>query len=128
MSSPNRIPGTPRGLPPHAQVRTAFAQTPRMMSNTTQAVSPPGEDAVERRVLEVIADRTQTPIEQITRDSRLVPELTDSLGATEVVMDLEEEFEGSIPDEAAEQIATVGQLIDHVKTHLASVSANAPGS
>ena len=93
-----------------------------MTQDTTQAVSPPpGEDPVGRRVLDIIAERTGTPIDRITRDTRLVPELTDSLGATEVVMDLEDEFEGSIPDEAADGIQTVGQLIDHVKTHMASV-------
>ena len=92
-----------------------------MPQNTTQDVTPLREDSVERRVLEIISERTQTPIDRIVRESRLVPELSDSLGATEIVMDLEDEFEGAIPDEAAEQIQTVGQLIDHVKTHLASV-------
>ncbi len=33
-------------------------------------------------------------------------------------MALEDEFEGSIPDEAASSIETVGQLAEHVKTHL----------
>ena len=92
-----------------------------MTQDTTPDVPPLGEDPVERRVLDILVERTHTPIAQIARDSRLIPDLTDSLGLVEVVMDLEEEFEGSIPDDTAEQIQTVGQLIDHVKTHLASV-------
>ena len=92
-----------------------------MTELTTQAVTPLGKDPVERRVLDIVVERTQVPLERIDRDSRIVPELTDSLGAVEIVMDLEDEFEGSIPDETADEIQTVGQLIDHVKTHLASV-------
>lgn len=107
-----------------------------MTQNTTQdvlqGVPPLDEASVERRVLEIIAERTQTPIDRIHRrihrECRLMPELTDSLGVTEIVMDLEDEFEGAIPDEAAEQIQTVGQLIDHVKTHLASAPSGAAGS
>jgi acyl carrier protein len=92
-----------------------------MTEPTTQDFAPLGEDPVERRVLEIIVKRTQHPLERIARDSRIVPELTDSLGAVEIVMDLEDEFEGSIPEETADEIQTVGQLVDHVKTHLASV-------
>ena len=92
-----------------------------MTETTTQAVSPFGDDPVERRVLEIIVERSGTPLEKLARDTRLIPDVTDSLGVTEIVMDLEEEFEGAIPDDTAEQIQTVGQLIDHVKTHLASV-------
>ena len=92
-----------------------------MTETTTQADPALGDDPIERRVLDVIVERTQVPLNHIARDSRIVPELTDSLGAVEIVMDLEDEFEGSIPDEAADEIQTVGQLIDHVKAHLASV-------
>ena len=92
-----------------------------MSETTTQAVFPFGADPVERRVLEIIVERSGTPLEKLDRDTRLIPDVTDSLGVTEIVMDLEEEFDGSIPDDTAEQIQTVGQLVDHVKTHLASV-------
>ena len=92
-----------------------------MTENTTQAVAPTSNDPVERRVLEIIVERSGTPLEKLACDTRLIPDVTDSLGVTEIVMDLEEEFEGSIPDDAAEQIQTVGQLVDHVKTHLATV-------
>ena len=92
-----------------------------MTEHTTQVVAPFGDDPVERRVLEIILERSDTPLAKMDRDTPLIPDVTDSLGVTEIVMDLEEEFEGSIPDESADQIKTVGHLIDHVKTHLASV-------
>jgi acyl carrier protein len=91
-----------------------------MSQSTTQVVSALGSDSIERKVLEIIVERTGVPIETIARESS-IPELTDSLGVVEIIMDLEDEFEGSIPDEEAEKILTVGQLIDYVKANLASV-------
>ena len=90
----------------------------RCMSNSTPA--PTGdEDAnqvVERKVIDVIVERLHVERAQVTPDARLY-DLTDSLGLTEVVMDLEDEFESSMPDEAIGTIQTVGQLVDYVRTH-----------
>ena len=44
----------------------------------------------------------------------------DSLGVVELLMALEDEFGVSIPDEEAEDIATVGQAVDIVIAKLAS--------
>ena len=41
----------------------------------------------------------------------------DSLDTVELVMEFEDEFELSIPDEEAEKINTVGQAIDYVRKH-----------
>jgi acyl carrier protein len=96
-----------------------------MTQETIQVVTTFTDDAVERRVLEIIVERSGTPLERMNRDTLIIPDVTDSLGMVEIVMDLEEEFEGSIPDDAADKIQTVGQLLDHVKTHLASVKTGA---
>jgi acyl carrier protein len=44
----------------------------------------------------------------------------DSLDIVELIMELEEEFEVTIPDEEAEQIKTVGELIDCIARQLPS--------
>jgi acyl carrier protein len=90
----------------------------------TPVVTPLGDDPVGRKVLDILVERTGAPAETIARESS-IPELTDSLGVVEIIMDLEDEFEGSIPDDEAEKIMTVGQLIDYVKTHLAAVKTGA---
>lgn len=78
-----------------------------------------GDDWVERKVIEVVAEFADEKPQAITREARLL-DLTDSLGLTEVVMALEDEFESSIPDDDVGNIVTVGQLIDYVKAHFPS--------
>ena len=41
----------------------------------------------------------------------------DSLDIVELIMALEEEFDMEIPDEEAEKISTVGDVIDYIKSH-----------
>ena len=84
----------------------------------------PADELLYQRVLDVVAEHAHThvPREAIAPDSRLF-DLTDSLGVMEIVMALEDEFEGQIPDAAAGTIQTVGQLVEYVQTHLASMQA-----
>jgi acyl carrier protein len=83
-----------------------------------ESIATGGEDAdrIEQKVIDVIVERAHVERVQVVRDARLY-DLTDSLGLTEIVMDLEDEFEGSMPDEAVGTIQTVGQLIDYVHDH-----------
>lgn len=76
------------------------------------------ERSIEQRVIEIVAEKTHTPVERIDRETRLF-DITDSLGAVEVVMELEDEFEGSIPEDVADKLQTIGHIIDYVKEHLA---------
>ena len=55
---------------------------------------------------------------EITRETHFINDLNaDSLDTVELVMEFEDEFELSIPDEEAEKIQTVGQAIDYIKEH-----------
>ena len=86
------------------------------MNTVTSASGDGGADEIEQKVIDVIVERLHVERAQVTRDARLY-DLTDSLGLTEVVMDLEDEFESSMPDEAVGTIQTVGQLIDYVRAN-----------
>ena len=46
----------------------------------------------------------------------------DSLDTVELVMEFEDEFKTSIPDEEAEKIQTVGEVIEYIKGHMDSSS------
>jgi acyl carrier protein len=74
---------------------------------------------IEERVVEIVAEQMGVDKAQITRETSFVNDLgADSLDTVELVMEFEDEFDISIPDEDAEKIQTVGQAIDYVDAHL----------
>jgi acyl carrier protein len=74
---------------------------------------------IEERVAEIVAEQMGVDKSQITRETSFVNDLgADSLDTVELVMEFEDEFDISIPDEDAEKIQTVGQAIEYVEAHL----------
>ena len=72
--------------------------------------------SVEERVIDIVAEQLGQSKDLITRDTSFVNDLgADSLDTVELVMELEEEFDINIPDEAAEKIETVGQAIHFIE-------------
>ena len=72
--------------------------------------------SVEERVVNIVAEQLGVEKEKITRDSNFVNDLgADSLDTVELVMELEEEFDINIADDAAEKIQTVGEAINHIE-------------
>ena len=75
-------------------------------------------DETEEKVIEIVAEQMGVDRSEITRETSFVNDLNaDSLDTVELVMEFEDEFELSIPDEEAEKIQTVGQAIDYIKEH-----------
>ena len=76
---------------------------------------------IETKVRKIVAEQMGMSENEISRETSFVNDLNaDSLDTVELVMEFEEEFELSIPDEEAEKIQTVGQAIDYIKAHLDS--------
>lgn len=74
--------------------------------------------SVEQRVIDIVADQLGVEKEKIKSESNFVNDLgADSLDTVELVMELEEEFDISIPDDAAEKIQTVGEAIKHIESN-----------
>ena len=74
--------------------------------------------SVEERVIEIVSEQMGVAKDQITRETSFVNDLgADSLDTVELVMEFEEEFDITIPDEEAEKIQTVGQAIDYIEEH-----------
>ena len=70
-------------------------------------------------MVEIVAEQMGVDKGQITRETSFVNDLgADSLDTVELVMEFEDEFDISIPDEEAEKIQTVGRAIDYVEAHL----------
>jgi len=75
-------------------------------------------DELEAKVIEIVSEQMGVDKSEITRDTGFVNDLNaDSLDTVELVMEFEDEFEISIPDEQAEKIQTVGQAIDYIREH-----------
>jgi len=74
---------------------------------------------VEERVKKIVVEQLGVKEDEASNEASFVDDLgADSLDTVELVMALEEEFGCEIPDEDAEQIQTVQQAIEYIKTHL----------
>jgi acyl carrier protein len=72
--------------------------------------------SVEDQVKNIVSEQLGVEKDKISRESNFVNDLgADSLDTVELVMELEEEFDISIPEDAAEKIQTVGEAIDHIE-------------
>lgn len=71
--------------------------------------------AVETKVTEIVSEQMGVDKAEISRDTSFINDLNaDSLDTVELVMEFEDEFDMSIPDEEAEKIQTVGAAIDYI--------------
>lgn len=72
--------------------------------------------SIEERVVEIVSENLGVSKESVARQTRFIEDIgADSLDIVELVMELEEEFEITIPDEQAEKIKTVGEAIDYIE-------------
>ncbi len=72
--------------------------------------------SVKERVIDIVAEQLGVNKDQITEETHFVNDIgADSLDTVELVMELEEEFDINIPDDAAEKIQTVGEAIHYIE-------------
>ena len=71
--------------------------------------------AIEKKVIEIISEQMGADKNEIARETSFINDLNaDSLDTVELVMEFEDEFDMSIPDEEAEKIQTVGAAVDYI--------------
>ena len=71
--------------------------------------------AIESKVIDIISEQMGVDRSEITRETSFINDLNaDSLDTVELVMEFEDEFDMSIPDEEAEKIQTVGAAVDYI--------------
>lgn len=69
------------------------------------------------KVKKIIAEQLDVELDKITPDTRLMDDLkADSMDLVEMVMAFEEEFNISIPDEDAEKMVKVSDVIAYLET------------
>ncbi len=71
---------------------------------------------IEAKVKSIICEQLNVAEEDVVPEASFVDDLgADSLDQVELIMAMEEEFDLSIPDEDAEKIATVQDVVDYIK-------------
>ena len=72
-------------------------------------------EEIAERVATIVASQLDVEREKVKPEASFINDLgADSLDIVELVMELEEEFQLSIPDEDAEKIKTVGEATDYI--------------
>lgn len=75
--------------------------------------------SVEDRVKKIVVEQLGVKEEDVVPTASFIDDLgADSLDTIELVMAFEEEFDMEIPDEQAEQMTTVQQVIDKINEHV----------
>lgn len=75
----------------------------------------------EERVRNIICDQLAVEPEKVTNNASFIEDLgADSLDIVELVMTMEEEFDLDIPDEDAEKIKTVGDVVKYINSKSAA--------
>lgn len=72
-------------------------------------------EEISERVRSIVAEQLGAAVDDVTLKASLIEDLgADSLDIVELVMALEEEYEMEIPDEDAEKIQTVEDIVSYI--------------
>ncbi len=73
---------------------------------------------LSERIQTIVADQLGVEIAEVTKDASILDDLgADSLDVVELVMTLEEAFNIEVPDEAVEEMRTIGDVHRFVESH-----------
>jgi acyl carrier protein len=74
---------------------------------------------IDQRVKDIVVEQLGVKPEQVTPQAKFIEDLgADSLDTVELVMALEEEFGIEVPDEQAEKLQSVGDVIKYVEDNV----------
>nr|BED43215.1 acyl carrier protein [Pyropia sp. Myanmar_A]BED43412.1 acyl carrier protein [Pyropia sp. Myanmar_B]BED43609.1 acyl carrier protein [Pyropia sp. Myanmar_C] len=81
------------------------------------------DNEIFEKVQDIVAEQLGIEKDIVTREANFSSDLgADSLDTVELVMAIEERFGIEIPDEEAEKISNLSQVIDFIKTKLNTIS------
>ena len=77
-------------------------------------------DSIETQVKEIIVEQLGVDPEKVTSDAKFIEDLgADSLDTVELVMTFEEKFSVEVPDEDAEKLKSVADVVAYIQAHQA---------
>ena len=70
------------------------------------------------KVKKIVAEKLSVPEAKVTEGAKFVDDLgADSLDVVEFVMEVEKQFEITIPDDEASKLVTVGDAVKYIDAH-----------
>ncbi len=77
------------------------------------------EKTLEEKVKDIIVEQLGVNADQVTPEARFIDDLgADSLDTVELVMAFEEEFGVEVPDDEAEKLQTVNNVVEYLKENI----------
>jgi acyl carrier protein len=74
------------------------------------------DKSIEDKVKEIIVEQLSVNPEQVTPEAKFIEDLgADSLDVVELVMAFEEHFSIEVPDEDAEKLTSVGDVLKYIE-------------
>jgi acyl carrier protein len=91
---------------------------PPIYPPTTTTIIMADETNIEQKVRDIIVEQLGVNADQVTPEAKFIEDLgADSLDTVELVMAFEEEFGIEVPDEEAEKLLTVGNVVQYIEDH-----------
>lgn len=73
-------------------------------------------DSIEQKVKDIIVEQLNVTPDQVTKEAKFIDDLgADSLDTVELVMAFEEEFDIEVPDEEAEKLQCVNDIVAYIE-------------
>ena len=73
---------------------------------------------VFEKIKGLVVDQLDVEADKVTEDASITEDLgADSLDVVDLVMSIEEEFDMEIPDDAVENIKTVGDIVKYIESN-----------
>lgn len=73
-------------------------------------------DSIEEKVREIIVEQLGVESEKVTSDAKFIEDLgADSLDTVELVMAFEDAFDIEVPDEEAEKLQSVSEVVAYIQ-------------
>nr|AKE98880.1 acyl carrier protein [Bangia fuscopurpurea] len=82
------------------------------------------EQEIFEKVQKIVSEQLGVEKKEVTREANFSSDLgADSLDTVELIMAIEEEFEIEVPDNDAEKISTLSEVIDFIQLKLKAISS-----
>ena len=74
------------------------------------------DNSIEEKVRSIIVDQLGVESDKVTADAKFIEDLgADSLDSVELVMAFEENFDIEVPDEEAEKLQSVADVVAYIE-------------